>query len=91
MLPEATGFVWKRRDRHYLITNWHVASATHLFTKKLLRNDGCRPNVFRCHFIIRIAAGANYVSRVQQPTRAWPYDRCGRLPTRADVVTRIKA
>jgi hypothetical protein len=28
-LPEATGFVWKRRDRHYLVTNWHVASATH--------------------------------------------------------------
>jgi hypothetical protein len=66
-LPEATGFVWKRGDRHYLITNWHVASATHHFTKKLLRTDGCRPNVFRCHFVIRIG---NYDrARIDIPIR----------------------
>jgi hypothetical protein len=53
-LPEATGFVWKRRDRFYLITNWHVASATHLFTKALLLKGGSRPNKFQCHFIIRV-------------------------------------
>jgi hypothetical protein len=35
-LPEATGFIWKRRDRFYLITNWHVAAATHFFTGQLL-------------------------------------------------------
>jgi hypothetical protein len=53
-LPVATGFVWKRRDRFYLITNWHVASATHLFTKTLLLKGGSRPNKFQCHFIIRV-------------------------------------
>ena len=50
----ATGFVWKRRDRFYLITNWHVASATHFFTKRLLSKSGIRPNKFQCHFIIRV-------------------------------------
>jgi hypothetical protein len=53
-LPEATGFVWKRRDRFYLITNWHVAAASNLFTGKLLLNGGSRPNKFRCPFIVRI-------------------------------------
>jgi hypothetical protein len=53
-LPEATGFVWKRNNRFYLITNWHVASATHLFTKTLLLKGGARPNKLKCHFIIRV-------------------------------------
>jgi hypothetical protein len=55
-LPEATGFVWKRRDRFYLITNWHVATATHIFTKQLLLKTGARPNRFRCSFVIRVGA-----------------------------------
>jgi hypothetical protein len=66
-LSQAPSFVWKRRDHHYLITNWHVASATHLFTKKPLRTDGCRPNVFRCHFIVRI--GSYDRARVDIPIR----------------------
>lgn len=53
-LPEATGFVWKRRDRFYLITNWHVAAATNLFTKQLLLTTGARPNRFQCKFVIRV-------------------------------------
>ena len=31
-LPEATGFIWKRHEHYYLITNWHVVSALDLFT-----------------------------------------------------------
>lgn len=54
MLPEATGFIWKRRERFYLITNWHVVSALDLFTKTHLLQGGCRPNKFRCHFIVRV-------------------------------------
>jgi hypothetical protein len=53
-LPEATGFIWKRRDRFYLITNWHVAAATHFFTGQLPLPGGSRPNIFRCPFIIRM-------------------------------------
>jgi hypothetical protein len=53
-LPEATGFIWKRRERFYLITNWHVVSALDLFTNRHLLEGGSRPNTFRCHFIIRI-------------------------------------
>ena len=45
-LPEATGFVWKRGDRHYLITNWHVASATNLFTKNCSGPTGAARTFF---------------------------------------------
>jgi hypothetical protein len=53
-MPGATGFIWKRHERFYLITNWHVASATHLFTGHLLLKGGMRPNQFQCQFIVRI-------------------------------------
>jgi hypothetical protein len=53
-LPEATGFIWKRRERFYLITNWHVVSALDLFTKMHLLKGGSRPNKIRCHFLIRV-------------------------------------
>jgi hypothetical protein len=53
-LPEATGFVWKRRDSFYLITNWHVAAATNVFTNRLLLCGGSRPNRFQCPFVIRM-------------------------------------
>src|SRR5271168_3352966 len=53
-LAGATGFIWKRRERFYLITNWHVVSALSLFTKAHLLEGGCRPNKLCCHFLIRI-------------------------------------
>jgi hypothetical protein len=53
-LGEATGFIWKRRERFYLITNWHVVSLVDLFTKKLLLQTGSRPNKLRCHFLVRV-------------------------------------
>jgi hypothetical protein len=53
-LPEATGFVWKRHERVYLITNWHVVSALNFFTKMHLLKGGSRPNKLRCHFLIRV-------------------------------------
>src|ERR1700733_2505302 len=53
-LAEATGFIWKRRERFYLITNWHVVSALDFFTKDHLSEGGCRPNKLRCHFLIRV-------------------------------------
>jgi hypothetical protein len=53
-ISEATGFIWKRRDRYYLITNWHVVSAVDLFTKMHLSKSGARPNRLRCQFLIRV-------------------------------------
>src|ERR1700693_6546759 len=53
-LPEATGFIWKRPEFFYLITNWHVVSALDLFTKEHLLKGGSRPNKLRCHFLIRV-------------------------------------
>jgi hypothetical protein len=26
LLGSATAFVWKRDDKHYLVTNWHVVT-----------------------------------------------------------------
>ena len=53
-LGVATGFVWKRNERYYLITNWHVVSCLNFFTKTHLLKGGSRPNKLRCHFIIRV-------------------------------------
>src|SRR5258708_35325923 len=50
-LPEATGFIWRRHERFYLVTNWHVVSALDLFTKEHLLKGGSRPNKLRCHFV----------------------------------------
>ena len=30
-LGQATGFLWQTRERHYLVTNWHVLSRRGLF------------------------------------------------------------
>lgn len=53
-LAAATGFIWKRRDRFYLITNWHVVSALDHFTKAHLSEGGSRPDKLRCHFLVRV-------------------------------------
>jgi hypothetical protein len=53
-LAHATGFIWKRSEQFYLITNWHVVSAQDLFTKAHLSQGGSRPNRLRCHFLIRV-------------------------------------
>ena len=53
-LPEATGFIWKRRERLYLITNWHVVTALDFFTKQHLLCGAPRPNKLRCHFLLRV-------------------------------------
>ncbi|MBM3550855.1 MAG: trypsin-like peptidase domain-containing protein [Alphaproteobacteria bacterium] len=53
-LAGATGFIWKRRERFYLITNWHVVSALDLFTERPLAEGAARPNKLRCHFLIRV-------------------------------------
>jgi len=53
-LGDATGFVWKRNERYYFITNWHVVSGLNFFTKMHLLKGGSRPNKLRCHFIIRV-------------------------------------
>ena len=50
-LSEATGFIWRRHGRFYLITNWHVVTALDLFTKEHLSKGGSRPNKLRCHFL----------------------------------------
>src|ERR1700722_18890973 len=53
-LGDATGFVWRRRERYYLITNWHVVSGLNFFTKMHLLKGGSRPDKLRCHFLIRV-------------------------------------
>ena len=53
-LPQATAFIWKRRERFYLITNWHVVSALNFFTKVHLAKGGSRPNKLRCDFLVRV-------------------------------------
>jgi hypothetical protein len=51
-LGHGTGFMWKVRDQHYLVTNWHVLSMQDFFTGKNLRDDAGRPNALRALFNI---------------------------------------
>jgi hypothetical protein len=52
-LGQGTGFVWKVRDQHYLVTNWHVLSMCDFFARTNLRPDGGRPNMLRTLFNIQ--------------------------------------
>ncbi len=44
ILSTATGFICKKGDQHYLITNWHVITGLHNETLKPLHNMGGVPN-----------------------------------------------
>jgi hypothetical protein len=65
-MPGATGFIWKRHGQYYLITNWHVASAKHLFTGEFLKH-GMRPNRFQCQFVVKV--GHYERERIEIPVR----------------------
>ena len=44
----ATGFVWRRRDQHYLITNWHVVTGKDARTGE--QKTPARPDTLRAYF-----------------------------------------
>lgn len=48
-LGTATGFVWRRRDHHYLITNWHVVTGKDAVTGEPLPAPS-RPDMLRAYF-----------------------------------------
>jgi hypothetical protein len=52
-LGQGTGFIWKRREQYYLVTNWHVLSMCDFFTQANLRKDAGRPNILRTLFNIK--------------------------------------
>jgi Trypsin-like peptidase domain len=57
-LGQGTGFVWKLREQHYLVTNWHVLSMQDFFTGVNLRKDAGRPNRFRTLFNVQTGSFA---------------------------------
>src|SRR5262245_54888767 len=48
----ATGFIWKRDEQHYLITNWHVVTGRNAETGKLELE--VRPDQLRTLFNTKI-------------------------------------
>jgi hypothetical protein len=46
----ATGFIWKRNGRFYLVTNWHVITCRRFPTGGNLHSQGARPNKLRVFF-----------------------------------------
>ena len=57
-LGQGTGFVWKQREQHYLVTNRHVLSMRDFFTGANLRKDAGRPNRLRTLFNIQTGSFA---------------------------------
>ena len=51
-LGQATGFIWKIDNRHFLVTNWHVVTARDFFTLANIRKDAGRPNKILARFNI---------------------------------------
>src|SRR5262249_32697237 len=49
-LGNATGFIWKRDARFYLVTNWHVLTCRRFPTGENLHEQAARPNKLRCLF-----------------------------------------
>jgi Trypsin-like peptidase domain len=52
LLGSATGFVWKRGDKHYLITNWHVVTGKNTQSGEIMLP--VRPEKLRVYFNTRI-------------------------------------
>jgi trypsin-like peptidase len=57
-LGHGTGFVWKARDQHYLVTNWHIFSMRDFFTGRNLEPHAGRPNILRTLFNIETGSFA---------------------------------
>jgi hypothetical protein len=51
-IGDATGFVWRRHDRNYLITNWHVVTGRHAVTGEL--KLVIRPEMLRAYFNTKV-------------------------------------
>jgi hypothetical protein len=51
LLGCATSFVWKHGERHFLITNWHIATGKNAQTEEQLTI--IRPEYLRAHFNLR--------------------------------------
>jgi len=49
-LGNGTGFIWKRNERFYLVTNWHVITCRRFPTGENLHKHGARPNKLRVLF-----------------------------------------
>lgn len=49
LLSHATGFIYKKQNNKYLITNLHVTSGQDIFTKKIENKYGCRPDFISCN------------------------------------------
>jgi hypothetical protein len=50
----ATGFIWTRHDKNYLITNWHVVTGRNAETGDLDRDAPARPDIIKAHFNMRV-------------------------------------
>lgn len=50
-LSDATAFVWRKNNRIYLVTNWHVVSGRNSVTGTNIRCDGGRPNRMVAKFL----------------------------------------
>ena len=53
-LSAAAGFVYRRRERLYLITNWHVVTALNAETGTHLHKGGARRNLLRAQFNLTV-------------------------------------
>jgi hypothetical protein len=51
-MKSATAFIWKEREQHYVITNWHVITGRNAVTGEL--ESPARPDTLRALFNVRV-------------------------------------
>jgi hypothetical protein len=50
----ATGFVWRRHHKNYLVTNWHVVTGRNAESGEALPGIAARPDTLMAHFNTRL-------------------------------------
>lgn len=56
-LRQATGFFWRRSDKIFLITNWHVATGKNIMTGQFVEDGWC-PKSFSVQYFAKAVAAA---------------------------------
>src|SRR6266498_3794905 len=76
-LGVASGFFWRRRQRAYLITNWHVLSARHPDSRQPCHTSSALPDTLKYTAFKHLATVDDKVRRIQVIHLRWRLWRDG--------------
>jgi hypothetical protein len=69
-IGHASGCFWRDSNVLFLVTNWHVVTGKHAFSKEFLRMGQC-PDSLRVHYTIRAQASGDMIETFGADVRAF--------------------